>query len=70
MDPYGNSLKCPHLDKRIKSNTVCTCDDSDGDDETDCFMHNLFHPLNPIFQHHINFKIGVVEPRLSKKIFN
>lgn len=70
MDPYGNLLKCSHVDKRIRSNTICTCDDSDGDDDTDCFMHNLLHPLNPIFQHHIIFKIGVVEPRLNKKIFN
>ena len=67
MDPYGNPLRCPHVDKNIKSNTICTCEDEDGDDDTDCFMHNLFHPLNPIFQHHIIFKIGVVESRLNKK---
>lgn len=70
MDPYGNPLKCEHVDKRILSNTICTCEDPDGDEDTDCFMHNLFHPLNPIFQHHINFKVGVVESRLNKKTFN
>lgn len=67
MDPYGKPIKCSHLDKKIKSNLECTCEDSEGDDETDCFKHNLFHPLNPIFQHHLHFKIGVLEPRLGKK---
>lgn len=67
MDPYGKPIKCSHLDKKIKSNLECTCEDSDGDDETDCFKHNLFHPLNPIFQHHLHFKIGVLEPRLGKR---
>ncbi len=62
MDPYGNPLRCPHLDKTIKSNLECICQDEDGDDDTDCFKHNLFHPLNPIFQHHLHFKIGVWSP--------
>jgi hypothetical protein len=70
LDPYGNNIRCSHLDKNIKSNCECNCEDSDGDEDTDCFIHNLFHPLNPIFQHHIQLKIGVVEPRLGKKIFN
>lgn len=70
MDPYGHLLACSHLDKNIKSNCVCTCDDPDGDNETKCFIHNLCHPLNPIFQHHLQFKIGVVEPRLNKLTFN
>ena len=63
MDPYGKLLKCPHIDKKIKSNMICTCKDPEGDDNTDCFKHNLFHPLNPIFQHHLHFKIGVIEPQ-------
>lgn len=70
MDPYGNMLKCSHLDKNIKSGMECTCEDSDGDDETTCFKHNIFHPLNPIFQHHLHFKVGVLEPRLKKLTFN
>ncbi|XWV24908.1 hypothetical protein QJ856_gp0873 [Tupanvirus deep ocean] len=70
MDPYGQPLRCVHVDKNIKSNMVCTCEDPEGDDETDCFKHNLFHPLNPIFQHHLHFKVGVVEPRLNKLTFN
>jgi hypothetical protein len=70
MDPYGHLLRCPHVDKKIKSNMECNCDDPEGDDETDCFKHNLFHPLNPIFQHHLHFKVGVVEPRLNKLTFN
>lgn len=70
MDPYGMPLKCNHVDKQLLSNPICNCTDPDGDDDTDCFMHNLFHPLNPIFQHHLVFKIGVVEPRLRKKNFN
>jgi hypothetical protein len=69
-DPYGQPIRCPHVDKTIKSNMICTCDDPEGDEETDCFKHNLFHPLNPIFQHHLHFKIGVVEPRLNKLTFN
>lgn len=68
MDPYGNPIRCPHLDKEIKSNMVCTCKDDSYD--VDCFKHNLFHPLNPIFQHHLHFKIGVVEPRLNKLTFS
>ena len=70
VDPYGQPIRCQHVDKKIKSNMVCNCEDPEGDDDTDCFKHNLFHPLNPIFQHHLHFKIGVVEPRLSKLTFN
>ncbi|MEM3062150.1 MAG: hypothetical protein QW303_01200 [Nitrososphaerota archaeon] len=70
MDPYGNHLSCHHVNKNIKSNMICHCKDPSGDDYTDCFKHNLFHPLNPLFQHHIQLKVGVVEPRLSKKIFS
>ena len=70
MDPYGNPLMCPHVNKKIKSNLVCACEDPDGDDDTDCFEHNIFHPLNPIFQHHLQFKVGVVESRLNKKTFS
>ncbi|QGR54002.1 hypothetical protein [Moumouvirus maliensis] len=69
-DPYGNLLSCPHVDKSIMSNMECTCEDPTGDEDTECFRHNLFHPLNPIFQHHLHFKVGVVEPRLNKLIFN
>lgn len=70
MDPYGCPLTCLHVDKSIQSNMECQCVNPIGDDETDCFRHNLFHPLNPIFQHHIHFKVGVVEPRLNKMTFN
>jgi hypothetical protein len=67
MDPYGQPLDVKHLDKKIKSNMICDCHDPEGDDDTDCFMHNLSHPLNPHFQHHLFFRIGVIEPRLVKK---
>jgi hypothetical protein len=70
MDAYGQPITCKHVDKNIKSNMVCTCEDPNGDEDTDCFKHNLFHPLNPIFQHHLHFKVGVVEPRLSKLTFS
>lgn len=70
MDPYGQPIKCDHIDKSIKSNMVCTCHDPEGDDDTDCFKHNLCHPLNPIFQNHIHLKIGVVQPRLNKLTFH
>lgn len=68
MDPYGRQLRVNHVDKSIQSGLECTCE---GDEENEnCFRHNLFHPLNPIFQHHLHFKIGIVEPRLNKKTFN
>jgi hypothetical protein len=70
MDPCDNSLKSSHVDKRIQSNLICTCDNPDCDDETDCFEHNIYHPLNSIFQHHLHFKIDVVKPRLNKQTFN
>lgn len=70
MDPYGNPLTIEHVNKQIKSAMLCTCDNPDGDSETTCFKHNLFHPLNPIFQHHLHFKVGVVEPRLNKMTFS
>ena len=70
MNPYGEALRCYHVDKSIRSNIGCSCENPDGDEDTDCFEHNLFHPLNPIFQHHLHFKIGVVEPRLNKLTFN
>jgi hypothetical protein len=70
MNPYGEQLCVDHVDKKIKSGLVCTCNDPEGDEETICFKHNLFHPLNPIFQHHLHFKVGVVEPRLNKMTFN
>lgn len=61
MDPYGEVLSCDHLDPSIQSNMVCTCWDPEGDDNTDCFKHNIKHPLNPLFQHHLYFKVGVYE---------
>lgn len=64
MDPYGIPLRCNHVDSTILSDFTCRCADPTGDDDTTCFKHNLFHPLNPIFQHHLHFKVGVVEPRL------
>lgn len=70
MDPYGKPLNCNHVDKQILSCMECICQDPDGDDDTDCFIHNIHHPLNPIFQHHLHFKIGVIEPRLNKVTFN
>lgn len=70
VSPYGEEINCDHLMKEIKSNMICNCDDPEGDEYTDCFKHNLFHPLNPIFQHHVHFKIGVVTPRLNKLNFN
>lgn len=70
MDPYGKTLSVDHVNKKIKSGFECTCTDPEGDNDTTCFKHNLFHPLNPIFQHHLHFKVGVVEPRLHKQTFN
>jgi hypothetical protein len=68
LDPYGNELKCKHLDKRIKSGMVCTCDDDNDIYQPDCFKHCINHPLNPLFQNHLHFKIGVVESYMNKKL--
>lgn len=68
QDPLGKPLTVKHVDKRIKSNMECFCDD-DNQVET-CYKHNYFHPMNPIYQHHLHFKVGVVEPRLNKQTFN
>jgi hypothetical protein len=68
MNPYGKLLKCEHVKKEIHSNMICECDEEYEDPH--CFKHNLFHPLNPIFQNHLHFKIGVLEPRLSKKLLS
>lgn len=70
LDPYGYMIKCSHVNKNIRSNMECICDEYESDEETECFKHNIFHPLNPIFQHHIHLKIGIVEPRLNKLTFN
>jgi hypothetical protein len=70
-DPYGMPLMCNHVDKKIKSNFECTCDENDENNKyAICFRHNLFHPLNPLFQHHLHFRVGVVEPRLGKITFS
>jgi len=69
-DPYGMPLSCDHLNKNIKSNLVCTCDEDSDKIDPDCFRHNLYHPLNPMFQHHMHFRVGVVEPRLGKMTFS
>jgi len=66
-NPYGFPIKCPHLDKKIKSNPICHCDVEPDDN---CYYHNIFHPLNPLFQHHIHFKIGVVHPSFHKMILH
>lgn len=66
-DPYGIPLGIPHIDKRIKSNPKCYC--TEEKEDPCCFKHNICHPWNPIFQHHLHLKVGVVEPRLGKKDF-
>ena len=69
MDPYGRPLTVGHVNKKIKSNLECTCEDN-PENEINCFEHNLFHPLNPLFQHHLHFKVGVLESRLNKITFD
>jgi hypothetical protein len=68
-DPYGDQIMCPHVDKTIESGMICTCYDPEGDENTTCFRHNLFHPLNPIFQNHLHFKIGVSQTRIRTQRF-
>jgi hypothetical protein len=38
--------------------------------KSSCIKHNPLHPLNPIFQNHIELGIGVVEGHLNKKVFS
>lgn len=64
MDPYGCPLTVDHIDKTILSNCECFCIE-EGIESPTCFRHNLLHPLNPIFQHHLHFKVGVIEPKLN-----
>lgn len=85
IDEYGNNIFVKHLDKNIKTpgNCECECECERLDNEadvllyqlaseckTECFKHNLYHPLNPIFQNHLHFKVGVYEPTLSKKRYD
>lgn len=67
LDPYGCELSVNHLDPSLKSGMTCCCG---NEDESCCFKHNLNHPLNPLWQNHLQFKIGVVEQYLNKKIVN
>lgn len=69
-DQYGRILNPLHLNKKIKSNLVAECDcEPTVFNESNCCIHNICHPLNPLYQNHINLKIGVIEPRINKKIF-
>ncbi len=70
LDPYGCELKCEHLDPGIRSGMSCKCIDEENEEAYDpeCFRHNIKHPLNPLFQNHLQFKIGVVEPYMNKKL--
>src|SRR5205085_6009916 len=70
MNPYGEELCVDHFDKSLCSTLACTCDLNADMINPQCFRHNLFHPLNPIFQHHLHFRVGIVEPRLNKKVFS
>lgn len=65
VNAWGEKIQCPHVDKNIQSNQECHCSSLLGDENTDCYRHNLFHPNNPIFQHHLHFKIGVYEPTFA-----
>lgn len=65
-DAFGNVFVPDHLDKKIKTCMGCTCDD----DPDKCYFHSLNHPLNPVFQNHIHFKVGVVEPKFNKLNFS
>lgn len=70
MDPYGKELCIENLDKKIFSTIDCTCDPDLYEIDPECFKHNLAHPLNPIFQHHLHFRVGILKPRLNKVTFS
>lgn len=68
MNPYGMPLDCPHFTSDIypAQQGICVCDNSDPskttyDYDPMCTIHNLHHPWNGIFQHHLHFKVGVEE---------
>lgn len=75
LNPYGEKIECGHLDKKILSNFDCKCDFDEDDFDTEwahfekpnCHIHNLCHCLNPLFQLHINLRIGVYQPNLNKQ---
>lgn len=69
-DPYG-TLYQPDVDPKIDTPSHCICNpDPDMEANNKCFIHSLYHPGNPIFQNHLHFRVGVVIPRINKKIFN
>lgn len=55
-----------YIDKEIKDILINGLNKTE---EIPCSIHNLKHPLNPIYQHHLMLKIGVIEPKHAKKIF-
>lgn len=55
--PEGAPIQVTHLEPSIDSGLECNCEDPEGDDGTDCYRHNIRHPLNPIFQHHLHLRI-------------
>lgn len=69
-NPYGEILNVNHFDDAIGSVDACNCDEEIGYIADNCFQHNLYHPLFPAFQHHLHFRVGVVEARLNKQTFS
>jgi len=67
-DPNGKVYDPVHLDKSLETGRECLCEE-DEEYEDECYIHSIKHPLNPIFQNHFHFKIGVVEPNFNKKVF-
>lgn len=83
QDPYGKDLKVYGMHKNCSdTGERCNCEPEDKGDpndpetwkeefiDSDCAYHNLRHPMNRLFQHHLQFRVGVVEGRLNKKIFS
>lgn len=66
--PNGEQILCDNLDSKLKQ-SQCDCSKIDRINDN-CFKHNLMHPKNPSFQHHLHFKIGVVQSNLSKRILS
>jgi hypothetical protein len=81
-DPYGNVFDPRNLNCDVGTEYACNCrrdcdciGEEDDREEIDkrtlpCIKHNPLHPLNPLYQNHIELGVGVVEAHLNKKVYS
>jgi len=80
--PDGKDLFIGGMHRCQDIGSGCECIEEDPGDPNDpetfieeyidpeCARHNLRHPMNRIFQHHLQFRVGVVEAHMNKKVFS